>query len=117
MRVRVRARMRVRVRVGARARVRFSIRVRLRLRVRVRVSEGLVVVVRVRVRTDRLQPQRMMHHAHRLREGRRALLRHSAVLCGTVPRRALLCAAFTTALITAVPRRALGVGELVVLEQ
>ena len=77
----------------------------------------LVVVVRVRVRTDRLQPQRMMHHAHRLREGRRALLRHSAVLCGTVPRRALLCAAFTTALITAVPRRALGVGELVVLEQ
>ena len=59
----------------------------------------------------------MMHHAHRLREGRRALLRHSAVLCGTVPRRALLCAAFTTALITAVPRRALGVGELVVLEQ
>ena len=62
-----------------------------------------------------------MHHAHRLRDGRRSLLCHSAVLCGTLLCGTVLCATLVTALVTAliaaVPRRALGVGELVVLEQ
>jgi len=48
---------------------------------------------------------------------RRVLLCHSAVLRGTVLCAAALVTALITALITAVPRRALGVGELVVLEQ